>query len=100
MIFRLHDAEGLQLGTHGLIDLRARGIVGRNDDGVVRAGGVAPGNRRDALLGSAISVTRPCCSKGAMPSATSPRDKCSTARSSSGSFWRTIWSSCAVFIPA
>lgn len=32
------------------VDLTARGIIGRNNDGVVRAGGLAPRNRRDALL--------------------------------------------------
>jgi hypothetical protein len=34
-----------------------------------------------------------------MPIAVSLRERCSTARSSSGSFWRTIWSSWDVRIP-
>src|ERR1700728_2469302 len=43
-------AAGLQFGTHGLIDLTARGVVGRDDDGVVRVSSVASCNRRDTLL--------------------------------------------------
>ena len=50
MILRSDYAEGLQFGTDGLIDLTARGVVGRDDDGVVRVGSVASSNRRDTLL--------------------------------------------------
>jgi hypothetical protein len=50
MIFRGDHAEGLQFGANRLINLTARGVIGRNDDGVLRAGSIAPRNGRDALL--------------------------------------------------
>jgi hypothetical protein len=51
VVLRGDFAKNLQFGTHGLIDLTARGVVGRDDDGVVRVGSVVPRNRRDTLLG-------------------------------------------------
>ena len=47
---RSHNSQSLQLLTHGLIDLAARSIVGRDDEGIFRMGSVAFRNRRDALL--------------------------------------------------
>ena len=50
MVFLVQAAKRLQLLPHGLIDGAARGIVGRDDDGVFRTGGIALRYRRDALL--------------------------------------------------
>ncbi len=100
MVSGMHDAKCLQLHAHGLIDLTARGIVGRNDDGVLGPSCIIFAIASMRCWGSAISVMRPCCCSIVMPCTISLLERCSTARSSSGSFWRTIWSSMAVCIPA
>ena len=50
MVLCCDCTKSLQLGTHGLIDLTARCVVGRHDDSVFWIGRVAFRNRRNALL--------------------------------------------------
>ena len=69
------------------------------DDGGLPLHRVPPGIHAPGFEFSAY-LTRPCCCKSVKPIAVSFFDRCSTARSNSGSFWRMIWSSCEVCIPA
>lgn len=50
MVGAVHRTEGLQLSADGLVDVAAGSMVRRDDDGVLRARGVALGDGLDALL--------------------------------------------------
>ena len=89
-----------QLGTNGFIDVLTAAIVGRDDDGVLRLGGIVFRNGCDALRAVRDLAMRPWLASMSMPCWVLFFASCSTAFSNSGSFCLIIRSSCEVRIPA